>query len=353
MKKLTTLIVKDIVKSTLLIGLFIVVMQLLVLFLSQLKYVDSNNYTYLDLLYFVASQTIVVIYQISPMVGFIGTLVGLGKLSKNNELTVMQVSGYSVLRLMSAVFIACVLMSSIIISVTEGWGFTLANRGQVKMLGWRGQRVLVNSDVWVKHGNQFYYIKNVLPDHNLHDVYSFAIGANNSVAHVNYSGLVSAEHGKWAAKDLLTHSLINGKVVIQHENHVDLPLVFDFKHYYAKNNTISGYNNLLQVHKLIAFYQSIGSNADNYKYIYWKQILMPVIILVMMLLAIPFVIRHMRAVTLSSQIFKGVLIGFSLYVLEVIVGRLGLYFGLNPLYSALIPPAIFVILLIFMMRKLV
>jgi len=73
--------------------------------------------------------------------------------------------------------------------------------------------------------------------------------------------------------------------------------------------------------------------------------------ILMMLMAIPFVVNSVRMVSINSQIFKGVVIGFGLYLFNVLVGGFAMRLNVYPAVASILPVLFFIIMFFILMRK--
>ncbi len=351
MKIISRLIILEFLKSTIMVALFVLFMQMLVMFLGELKYIGENNYTFYNAIFYVLSQSVVVVYNMLPTVCFIGALIALGKLSNSSELIVIQASGYSIARLLIVLAASSFFLTLSIFAVTQKWGYAWANNGQIKQLRWHGKKVDLSDSAWLHQQGRYINIKNVVSASLLRDVSIYDIGDDNSLTKIIYARSVERTDNHWVGKNISIHSLLNNKSMNDKKNSMILPMHFDYNYFLHKRSDLSPYYNLYEIHKLIYYQKDVGSDIDGYRYLFWSEIMLPIIIVIMTLLSIPFVVRSLRSVSVSSQVFKGVMIGFSLYVLEVLIGRFSLYFRFNPILSAVMPTLVFSLLFLCMMRK--
>ncbi|HUS23666.1 MAG TPA: LptF/LptG family permease, partial [Candidatus Binatia bacterium] len=95
MKQLDRYIVQHIFGFTAVVGLGLITIQALVAFVAQLDEVGRGGFSYSDLFLYTILQLPAGIYVMLPIMGMIGTLMGLGALASSSELTAMRASGVS------------------------------------------------------------------------------------------------------------------------------------------------------------------------------------------------------------------------------------------------------------------
>jgi lipopolysaccharide export system permease protein len=89
-----------------------------------------------------------------------------------------------------------------------------------------------------------------------------------------------------------------------------------------------------------------NQTTERYEIAFWKKLIYPFAVLVMMALALPFAYLHFRAGGVSLKIFIGIMIGVSFQLLNSLFSHVGLLNTWPPLTTALIPSMIFLLIAI-------
>jgi lipopolysaccharide export system permease protein len=71
----------------------------------------------------------------------------------------------------------------------------------------------------------------------------------------------------------------------------------------------------------------------------------------MIFLAVPFVFGSLRSITIGQRILIGALLGIGFYMMNQIMGNVGLVYEFNPLLSAFLPPLLCLSGAIILMRR--
>jgi lipopolysaccharide export system permease protein len=85
---------------------------------------------------------------------------------------------------------------------------------------------------------------------------------------------------------------------------------------------------------------------ERYEIAFWKKVIYPFAVFVMMALALPFAYLHFRAGGVSLKIFTGIMIGVSFQLLNSLFSHLGLLNTWPPLATAILPSVLFLMLAI-------
>jgi lipopolysaccharide export system permease protein len=85
-------------------------------------------------------------------------------------------------------------------------------------------------------------------------------------------------------------------------------------------------------------------HTERYEIAFWKKIVYPFAVIVMMALALPFAYMHVRAGGVSLKIFIGIMIGVSFQLLNSLFSHLGLLKGWPPFATAVLPSLAFLLM---------
>jgi len=96
-----------------------------------------------------------------------------------------------------------------------------------------------------------------------------------------------------------------------------------------------------------------ANNQDQSRYLlaFWRKIMQPISVGVMLLVALSFIFGPLRSVSMGARIMMGVFTGIFFYISNQVLGSLSLVYQFPPLLGALMPSVIFVSMSIYLMRK--
>jgi lipopolysaccharide export system permease protein len=98
---------------------------------------------------------------------------------------------------------------------------------------------------------------------------------------------------------------------------------------------------------LAAYTKHLAENkqhTDRYEIAYWKKLIYPFAVLVMMALALPFAYLHVRSGGVSLKIFIGIMIGVSFVLLNGLFSHVGLLKSWPPFATAVAPSLFFLLM---------
>ena len=109
---------------------------------------------------------------------------------------------------------------------------------------------------------------------------------------------------------------------------------------------------ILSLSDLYAYVQRLrasGQNAAGYDYAFWQNVCQPLTTCAMMLMALTFIFGPIRLRSAGTRIMTGIIVGIMLYLLNQILGNIGLHLNLPPVLTSLLPV---ILILFFALRQL-
>jgi len=106
------------------------------------------------------------------------------------------------------------------------------------------------------------------------------------------------------------------------------------------------------LYQYIGYLQENALASGRYEMAFWGKVVTPLVTLVMMMLAVPFVMGSLRSVSISQRVFVGILVGLGFHLLNQMSNYAGLVFELNAVVSAFLPTLIVSVVAGVLIRRL-
>ena len=287
------------------------------------------------------------IYEMFPIAALIGTLFALSQLVANSEYTVMRSSGAS----LPQIGWALTRVGLLLVVVTFAFGefvvpssekiaqqFKLQARDRVVAQEFR-------SGVWLRQDRNFINVRQVeLPETILIGVRIYEFDAEQKLQSVSL-----AERGQYLGSNQwrltgITQTTLSGEASrVTHLPEMIWQSVLDPSFLSVL---------LVQPERMSAtnLYQYVGYLTENkqktsrYEIAFWKKVVYPIAVLVMMFLALPFAQFQRRSGGIGPRIFSGIMLGLVFYTFNMFFTYLGVLYDWPPLPSAVFPTMIFFVL---------
>jgi len=321
-------------------------------FVDEVKTVGKGSYDLshaaLYVLYFIPRD----IELFFPMAALIGGLIGIGMLASNSELVVMQASGLSRLDIIKSVMKSATIL--IIISMVLGeWVAPVgeASARQVKAQAISGGSLIAAAGgTWAKDGDFFVHINEVEDTGSLKGIQIYRF--NNKLKLESWSSAESAVYqtDAWQLSNV-TETRINN-------NEINSDF-FPSKLWKSsltpdKLGVVTVKPESLSVRDLLEYLDYLKVNEQDqsrYQLAFWRKIVQPITLAVMLLLALSFIFGPLRSVSMGARIMMGVATGILFFITNQVLGSLSLVYQLPGAFGALMPSVIFTGVALFFINK--
>ncbi|MES2538522.1 MAG: LPS export ABC transporter permease LptG [Pseudomonadota bacterium] len=309
-------------------------------------------------------------YELMPIAALIGTIWVLSQFASRSEFTIMRVSSMSTL--MVGAILAKIALLFVVITFAFGEFVSPRSTEQAEKLKLSAKGTAISqgfrSGLWAKDvirqsgvtgpviGSRFINVRELTLEGQLNGVKVYEFDRNFQMTAViaagraNYEGantwrLTEVSETRFAAissgqKDAVqnltaTVSTKNTPTrMMLSEVTPDILAVL-----FADPDRMSAYD-------LSAYTKHLAENkqrTDRYEIAFWKKLIYPFAIFVMMAMALPFAYLHFRAGGVSLKIFTGIMIGVSFQLVNSLSSHIGLLNTWPPFATAILPSALFLL----------
>jgi len=307
-------------------------------FIDQLKDIKAG-FTMLDALYYVWLTIPRRAYDVLPMSALIGCLVGLGTLASNSELTVMRAAGVSLMRILWAVMKPLLLLMLIGVALAEyvvPWTESMAQEHR-SLTRSAGKAQGSKYGLWHRHGDEFIHINTVRANGELLGVTRYQFAPDLQLQQSSFAQRAWHEPQLgWQLENVVYTSIGEHSTEVRQVALETWPVTLEPK----LLKTIVMDTDALPISGLWQYSNYLeeqGLNAASYRLAFWEKSLQPLVTAVLVLMAISFIFGPLRSVTLGQRVFTGVVIGFTLKILQDLLGPASQVFGFSPLLAVLFP----------------
>lgn len=308
-------------------------------FIEQLQDVGKGHYHVIDAFIYTAFTAPSRLLSVVPPAALIGSLVALGALANDNELTAMRSAGLSplriiwaVLKLGAVVMVALFLMAEFVVPSARQH----ADARRAMMLS-PGTVFRSDNGFWARDANRYLNVRRLLYDSIPSDIDIYSFGNDGHLSYYIHSQRADIlPSGIWMLYGVRRETLNQQKLLT--ENIKTLPW--------------TSFLRPAQVQLLVlppesmsptALYHYINDlkirhqYAQRYRHELWDKISIPFAAAAMVLLAVPLVFGSSRRHSIGQRIAVGSIIGITFYLINQISSYTGLLLDLNPILTSLSP----------------
>ncbi len=344
---------RSVVVATLIVLAVLLALFTFIAFIAELKMVGRGNYGAGLALAYVGLGMPRLVYQFMPIAALVGGLAGLGVLANHSELTVIRAAGVSIRRITLSVFQSALLLIGLAVVIGQ-WLAPQAERyGQgLRTAALTGRPTLQTREgLWFRDGESFVHIRTMLDSRRLVGLRIYRLDDRQRLRESLKATVARHDASGWQLVDVLRTRLeSDGRLRI--ERLEELPWRSTIEPDLLGAVAVRPEQlSIVELHGYIGFLEDNGLDAAHYKLVFWRQLLMPVTTLIMLLLALPFIFGPLRSVSLGLRMLVGILLGVGFYIFDQISGYVGLVYGLDPVLGACIPPLLFLGLALSLLRR--
>jgi lipopolysaccharide export system permease protein len=328
----------------LLVVAVLMVLSSLFVFISEQREVGTGNYTLTDAVFVTLLDLPTQLGAFLPLGALIGALLGLGQLARGSELIVLRAAGVSVLRIGAAAALAGLVLSNLLWVDTEYLAPPLEHYAQVyKTFAKSSGLRLAGSNNWVKDGDRLISVEQQSGENIFGGVYVFTVATDPdgsrrlvTAAHADSATLIR-DH-LWRIDNLTATDIGPDRVTVRHLASTEVTS--------SVNPQFLGLAvvdpDALPARGLRRYIQHLhgnGLDARLYEVAFWTRIARTVAVILVCVLAVPFVFGPLRSSGAGARMMIGIGIGVAYFLATRMLENSGQVYGLNPLFVAWAPTA--------------
>jgi lipopolysaccharide export system permease protein len=313
----------------------------LVLFISQQSDIGVGSYSAADAFLFTFLNLPQTAFELLPIGAMIGALMGLGNLAAGSELVITRASGVSVWRIAWPVGLAGLTLAIIMFGIGDYAApsmaqfakreKTIAKLADVSFAG--------TSSAWVKDGNRILRVQTGEVDRAFGGVSVFELDGPTRLRSIQRAARIVANPGRWSLHNVATSRFEKDRVEGDTVSELTLRSTVnpEFLGLAATDPQ------MLTLHGLASYIDHLRRNnldTASYEIGYWSRIARLFAVIIVTLLALPFVFGPLRTTGAGTRTVFGALLGVVFFLVTRTVENGGQLFNLNPALVGWLPTAV-------------
>jgi len=321
-------------------------------FIQEIGDLGKGSYGIIQAISFVILSIPGHIYEVVPLAVLIGSMYSIGQLSYNSELNVLRASGYSIKKIAGSLMYVGILFSFFTVLIGDFIApHSEKSAQQIKIISTNSSvSQEFSSGFWIKDGDNFVNIENVLPDSSLEQIHIYEFDENFNLRTIVDAKNGSFKNGEWKLKDIKQTILDKDSVktkTIESGSWKSLMRPEMMNALIISPQKMSSINLL----KFINYLKKNNQKSTKFEVALWEKLIHPLMPLVMIIFAIPFGFLQERSGGKFFKMFVGIIIGIVYQILNTMIRHLSLLNDWQPFISSLIPTLIFLSIGIFLINK--
>jgi len=343
------MIVERYIGRTVAVGILLALTVVLVLltlfgFIDELDDVGVGQYGVSDAFVFALMSVPRYTFEAFPIAALIGSLLGLGSLASNSELTAMRAAGISVRRILIAIFKTGLLMMVVVVVLGEWVAPEVQERAQIRRAELQHGQVLLRSryGFWARDGRAFVNIRSILPGTGLRDIYIYEFNDGRELELVTHAAEATFADDRWVLKDLKQSHIGRDGVASRQLEQASWDSLLNpslLRAVVVDPGLLSAWT----LYQYLSFMRENGLDVPAYEVAFWAKVVAPLATLVMLFLGVPFVFGSLRTIGIGQRLFSGMLLGSVFFLLNRLLAYVAVVYHVNPLLAAALPAVAFLV----------
>ncbi|HXH54431.1 MAG TPA: LPS export ABC transporter permease LptG [Gammaproteobacteria bacterium] len=339
MKILDNYIAKQIILTILVVAFALLGFDLFFKLVDELKLIGRGQYTLSKTFMFLILTIPSRLYVMFPWSALIGALIGLGSLANHSELVVMRTASISVTRITWAVLKAAFILMVFVVFLGEGVAPTtdrLASDKRTLALS-GGQTIQTDFGLWVRQGREFIHIQTTRSNGELLAITRYQFDENRRLTKALFAERAVLIDDVWhlykvsgtefsldktrsfKVETQTIQALLEPEILetamVKHPERLSLPALFRTIQHRSKN----------------------ALNTQSYELAFWSKMVQPIVILMMVFLAVPFVFGPLRTGSQGRRAVVGILVAFLFHTVNNLFAPLAVVYQFPPMLAVLSP----------------
>lgn len=337
---------------------------------NELKSIGRGGYTLQQATFYVLLGLPGYAYELMPIAALIGSIWALSQFAARSEFTIMRASSMStgmagmILVKIGVIF---ALVTFVLGEFVVPYTATAAEKVRLEGMG-RSVSQEFRSGLWTKDvirtdgltgeqiGSRFLNIRTVKPNGQMSGIKIYEFNNN-----FHLLSLITAAQAEYRGNN--TWELLNGAEARFAENELqnvtsaaELTTAISTSRFDSRKMVSEVTPEILSVGfsdpermsaiDLVSYTKYLSENKRDtvrYEIAFWKKVVYPFAVFVMMALALPFAYLHFRSGGVSLKIFTGIMIGVSFQMINSLFSHLGLLNTWPPFATAIVPSLLFML----------
>lgn len=343
---------RHVYQGTLLTLLLLVSLGLFFIFFGELDDIGRGDYRLIHAVEYLALRVPGKVVQFMPIAVLLGTILSLGALASNSEIIAMQAAGYSVVHLLRAVLQAALILALLTFLVAD-WVVPISesNARDIRSSAINATPALrAKKGLWVKDENLVLYIKVLLPNGVARSIEIYQLDEKDRLISTIKADSAIPMGDKWILKQV-KQSFFSDESVrsVEYDE-----MTYTGKISYRLLDVLMIEPKQMSSTDLYAYLKFLRENnldATVPGLTFWKKVLAPLTVLVMCLLAVPFVLGSQRQSNTGQRLLFGILLGLGFMVADRLLIQLGSRIGISPALNALLPTLLFFLIAVYLLNR--
>jgi lipopolysaccharide export system permease protein len=351
-KKVDKLVALSVLGAVMLAWGFLVALDALNAFISEVNDVGTGQYTISKAVAYVLLTVPRRGYQFFGYASLIGGLLGMGMLASSGELTALRAAGLSKLRICLSVIFSLTVLTALVMLMGETIGPRGEQKAQALQMTAKAKDISIGKggSLWARDGGNVINakhgrtrIKDGVATVELQDVRVFEFTPEGKLSALSLAKTAQHSGSEWTLQDVRRTEFSAGTAVSTTQAQAHWQSALD-PNVLAVSMIHPEYLAASDLARNIEYMRRNHQDASSYEVAYWGRIFYPLNVLVLALCAVPFAFGMLRTGGLGKRLFLGMALAISFYFFQHAVVSMGAVYNFNLAIANALPSLLLAVL---------
>ena len=339
MKLFDWYVFKAILEMTLIVLFVFVALSGFVDFVGQINDIGIGDYGVNQAIQYTLLKLPSSIFQLMPIIILIGSLLGLGLMSKNSELIVLLSSGVSLQRLGISVFSSGIILCFFTVGIGEYISpsmeryadqYRTISKFQYSSLGNTG-------GIWLKEGDKIININLLEENKSFGNVTIYELKKLSQLSKISRASSAGIDDDNQWILSNLKETVFSENGISQESSRYKIEKTKLDRDLVSLTVVKPENLNVIELYRFVNYLESNGIDADLYIAAFQSRIASIFALPIMCLLALPFSLGFLREKGTGYRILLGVIIGLIYFLIENTLVESSQVYNINPILVGWLP----------------
>jgi len=321
-------------------------------FIQEISDLDDEKYGVTQAIVYVLLTIPGHIYKLIPTAVLIGAMYTFGQLSHQSELIILRTSGLSIKKIAVAIIPIAIFFSLLTFAVGDLITPNSEKNAQQLKISATNSSISMEfkSGFWMKDGNNFVNVENVLPDSTLSKIHIYEFDDQFNLRTIIDAKQGKFKNGNWDLSEISVKNFTGDEVTTEEI------IKGNWKSLIRPEmmNVLIISPDKMSIFNLIKFINYLKTNdqrSSKYETALWEKLINPLMPIVMLIFALPFGFLPQRTGGKFLKMFMGISIGITYQIINTLFRHMGLLNDWPPFLSSLLPSFLFLSLGVYMIMR--
>ncbi len=339
MNKINIYMFKKYITGFLIASVILISINLLIVFLSELKNLGAHQYTISILLKYVMFLIPQNFLDIFPYALLIGSMIAFGSMAFHSEIVALNSHGIGIKKTITIIILQTFILSLFFTFLTNGIAPDLSNKAQI-IKNTALNKSTNSIDVWFRTDNSIINVEQVITDKNLNNINIYFLKKGQLSSKLTAKKAIYTD--KWYLNTVRILDIENNKIINKEIYQISTDKFIPSQILNSKLNK-KRYNSIEDLYNNIIFHDNRNIYYEDHKVIFWKKVLLPFSCCIIVFIGLPFLFTQIRSTNQTQKIIYGILFGITYFVLSNIIINISLILNIPALLSVIISMGIFIL----------